>query len=87
MVDAAYATAARVAAGAPLVNRWHKTFIRRVHPSGAAAGRPFSAAEQVRGGGPPPTSTDDDPLRHGLSSLCSLYQTGCSMAWMRVARG
>jgi hypothetical protein len=87
VVDATYATATRVAAGAPLVNRWHKTFIRRVHPSGAAVGRPFSAAEQARGGGPPPTSTDAGPRRQGLSRLCSLYRTGCSMAWTLVLWG
>lgn len=35
--DEAYATARRIAAGAPLVNRWHKKFIRRIE-SGAALG-------------------------------------------------
>ena len=38
------ATAARIAAGAPLVNRWHKTFADRL-----AQGTPLSAAEQADG--------------------------------------
>ena len=31
------------------VNRWHKKFISRVHPSGGSAGAPFSEAEQAEG--------------------------------------
>ena len=34
-VDEAYATARRIAAGAPLVARWHKQFIRRLTPQAA----------------------------------------------------
>ena len=30
--DEAYATARRIAEGAPLVNRWHKRFVRRLAP-------------------------------------------------------
>ncbi|MEE8248496.1 MAG: enoyl-CoA hydratase-related protein, partial [Alphaproteobacteria bacterium] len=37
----AYASAARIAAGAPLVNRWHKKFMRRL-----AIPEPLSAAER-----------------------------------------
>ncbi len=40
----AYATAGRIADGAPLVARWHKTFIRRLE-----AGAPLSAAELDEG--------------------------------------
>ena len=34
-VDEAYATARRIADGAPLVARWHKQFIRRLTPQAA----------------------------------------------------
>jgi enoyl-CoA hydratase len=37
----AYATARRIAAGAPLVNRWHKQFVRRLAPQPA----PLTEAE------------------------------------------
>ena len=37
----AYASAARIAAGAPLVNRWHKKFMRRL-----GTPEPLSAAER-----------------------------------------
>ena len=37
------AVLAGVAAGAPLVNRWHKQFIARVHPSGVAHGQPLDS--------------------------------------------
>ena len=40
-VDEAYATARRIAEGAPLVARWHKQFIRRLTPQAA----PLSDAE------------------------------------------
>ena len=40
----AQATAARIAAGAPLVNRWHKAFIRRL-----ASGVPLTEAELDEG--------------------------------------
>jgi len=30
--EEAYAAARRIAAGAPLVNRWHKRFVRRLAP-------------------------------------------------------
>ena len=40
-LDEAMRVARRVAAGAPLVNRWHKKFVRR-----AALGRPLSEAER-----------------------------------------
>ena len=40
-VDEAYATARRIADGAPLVARWHKQFIRRLTPQAA----PLTAAE------------------------------------------
>ena len=41
VVDEASATARRIAAGAPLVARWHKLFIRRLTPQAA----PLTAAE------------------------------------------
>jgi enoyl-CoA hydratase/carnithine racemase len=41
VVEEAYATARRIAGGAPLVARWHKKFIRRL-----ADPRPLSAAER-----------------------------------------
>ena len=44
----AYATAGRIADGAPLVNRWHKKFVDRVL-AGVAAGRPLDATEQAEG--------------------------------------
>jgi enoyl-CoA hydratase/carnithine racemase len=31
VVEQGYGLAARIAAGAPLVNRWHKKFVRRLH--------------------------------------------------------
>jgi enoyl-CoA hydratase len=40
----AWATARRIAAGAPLVNRWHKAFADRL-----ATGQPLTAAEQAEG--------------------------------------
>ncbi len=40
MVAEAYATARRIASGAPLVNRWHKKFARRLEDP-----RPLDAAE------------------------------------------
>ncbi len=43
--DAAYATARRIADGAPLVNRWHKKFVDRV----LAGGPPLTAEEQAEG--------------------------------------
>lgn len=43
--DEAYATAKRIAAGAPLVNRWHKKFVDRV----LAGGPPLTEAEQAEG--------------------------------------
>jgi enoyl-CoA hydratase len=46
---AAFATARRIAAGAPLVNRWHKRFIERVHASGRKAGGDFTAEEHAEG--------------------------------------
>ena len=39
--DEAYATARRIAEGAPLVHRWHKRFLRRLE-----AGEPISAEER-----------------------------------------
>jgi enoyl-CoA hydratase/carnithine racemase len=39
--EEAYATARRIAEGAPLVNRWHKRFVRRLAPQPA----PLTAAE------------------------------------------
>ena len=39
--EEAYATARRIADGAPLVNRWHKRFVRRLTPQPA----PLAAAE------------------------------------------
>jgi len=39
--DEAYVSARRIAEGAPLVNRWHKQFVRRLAPQPA----PLSAAE------------------------------------------
>jgi enoyl-CoA hydratase len=38
--DEAYAGARRIADGAPLVNRWHKRFIRRLTPQPAALAEP-----------------------------------------------
>ena len=35
LAEEAYATARRVAEGAPLVNRWHKRFVRRLAPQPA----------------------------------------------------
>ena len=46
---AAFASARRIASGAPLVNRWHKQFINRVHASGAKLGGGFTAEEQAEG--------------------------------------
>ncbi len=43
--DAAYATARRIADGAPLVNRWHKKFVDRV----LAGGPPLTSEEQAEG--------------------------------------
>ncbi len=43
--DAAYATARRIADGAPLVNRWHKKFVDRV----LAGGPPLTAEEKAEG--------------------------------------
>jgi len=42
--EEAYATAGRIAAGAPLVNRWHKKFVDRV-----LTGAPLSDAEAAEG--------------------------------------
>ena len=39
--EEAYASARRIAEGAPLVNRWHKQFVRRLAPQPEQ----FSAAE------------------------------------------
>jgi enoyl-CoA hydratase/carnithine racemase len=44
VVEEAYATARRIAEGAPLVARWHKRFVRRL-----ADPRPLSAAEYDEG--------------------------------------
>ena len=44
VVEAAYATARRIAEGAPLVARWHKKFIRRLLDP-----RPLSAEERAEG--------------------------------------
>lgn len=44
----AYATARRIADGAPLVNRWHKKFVDRVL-AGAHAAAPLSEAELAEG--------------------------------------
>jgi enoyl-CoA hydratase len=41
VVEQGYGLAARIAAGAPLVNRWHKKFIRRLHERA-----PLSEAER-----------------------------------------
>ena len=41
LAEVAYASARRIAEGAPLVNRWHKQFVRRLAPQPAA----LSAAE------------------------------------------
>ena len=41
VLEAAYASARRIAAGAPLVARWHKQFIRRLTPQAA----PLTGAE------------------------------------------
>jgi enoyl-CoA hydratase/carnithine racemase len=44
VVEEAYATARRIAEGAPLAARWHKKFIRRL-----ADPRPLTAAERDEG--------------------------------------
>lgn len=44
VVEAAYATAHRIAAGAPLAARWHKKFVRRL-----ADPRPLTDAERAEG--------------------------------------
>jgi enoyl-CoA hydratase/carnithine racemase len=44
VVDEAYATARRIADGAPLVARWHKKFIRRLLDP-----RPLAAEERDEG--------------------------------------
>jgi enoyl-CoA hydratase/carnithine racemase len=44
VVEEAYATARRIAEGAPLVARWHKKFVRRL-----ADPRPLTAAEYDEG--------------------------------------
>jgi enoyl-CoA hydratase/carnithine racemase len=41
VVEHGYGLAARIAAGAPLVNRWHKKFIRRMYDRA-----PLSEAER-----------------------------------------
>jgi len=48
VADEAYATARRIADGAPLVNRWHKKFADRVL-AGIHTATPLSAAEQAEG--------------------------------------
>jgi enoyl-CoA hydratase/carnithine racemase len=42
VVEQGYGLAARIAAGAPLVNRWHKKFVRRLHER-----TPLSEAERA----------------------------------------
>lgn len=44
-----FATAQRIASGAPLVNRWHKKFIERVHASGRKTGGAFTVEEHAEG--------------------------------------
>lgn len=44
VVEESYATARRIADGAPLVHRWHKKFIRRLE-----AGKPLTSAEADEG--------------------------------------
>jgi enoyl-CoA hydratase len=44
VANEAYATARRIAAGAPLVARWHKQFMRQIE-----AGRPLTEAERDEG--------------------------------------
>jgi enoyl-CoA hydratase len=44
----AWATAQRIAAGAPLVNRWHKAFANRIG-QGVGPANPLTAAEQAEG--------------------------------------
>lgn len=46
--EEAYAAAERIAAGAPLVNRWHKKFVDRVL-AGIHDGQPLTAADQAEG--------------------------------------
>jgi enoyl-CoA hydratase len=56
----AYATARRIAAGAPLVNRWHKKFARRLEDS-----RPLTAAEADE----PYETFDTEDFREGYQSF------------------
>jgi enoyl-CoA hydratase len=56
----AYATAGRIAAGAPLVNRWHKKFARRLEDP-----RPLTAAEFEE----PYETFDTEDFREGYQSF------------------
>ena len=69
---AAFASARRIASGAPLVNRWHKQFINRVHASGATVGGSFTAEEQAEGFAC--FGTADYRVSHTISTFWRLAQ-------------
>jgi enoyl-CoA hydratase len=60
VVEEAYATARRIAAGAPLVNRWHKKFARRLEDQ-----RPLEAKEFDE----PYETFDTEDFRQGYQSF------------------
>lgn len=60
VIEEAYATARRIAAGAPLVNRWHKKFARRLEDA-----RPLDEAEFDE----PYQTFDTEDFRNGYSSF------------------
>jgi enoyl-CoA hydratase len=60
VVEEAYATARRIASGAPLVNRWHKKFARRLEDP-----RPLDAAEFDE----PYETFDTEDFRQGYQSF------------------
>ena len=60
------------------VNRWHKKFISRVHPSGGSAGAPFSEAEQAEGF----ACFDTEDFREGCAAAGV-----CLRCWCRAEAG
>jgi enoyl-CoA hydratase len=60
VVEEAYATARRIAAGAPLVNRWHKKFARRLEEPRALDAKEFDE---------PYETFDTEDFRNGYQSF------------------
>jgi enoyl-CoA hydratase len=67
VVEEAYATARRIAAGAPLVNRWHKKFARRLEEP-----RPLDAKEFDE----PYETFDTEDFRQGYQSFLKKVAPG-----------